>query len=487
MSIVDPAFLLFALPAMAVLYHLSRAIRGLDLQLVLIFVFSTVVYLLFGVFASAVLLATIVVTYALSWAIALAEGREALRRACLAGVIVFNVGCLVLVKYHMVWLGGFKTWLQDGLGFAFIVPLGLSYFTIQQIGFAFDVFRRRTAPPGPVDYASYVIFFPQLAAGPIVRYRQFKAQLDEVRAGMPAAKWEGRLARGLTWFAIGAFKKAVIAEEMFRLIAPYYNLASAGEGSAVTSLITGLGATLALYFDFSGYSDMAIGIGLMFGLKLPVNFNAPFRFAHMRRFDRHWHVTFHEFLRDNVFVPLAGKNPSLLRRGAVIGLIYVLVILWHSPQLIYALWGLGAVLVLAFKLVFRQALATPAGRVADYAVSLAFLISACAVFVAPSWTAASGVMTTLFTVGPGFDLVFSHPAQTVWRLVLLGAVFVLLPFEIPTHALFGGEREADMRRLFGVTIPSWSPNAGWAAMTIALLLASLWRAHDLREVVYFTF
>jgi alginate O-acetyltransferase complex protein AlgI len=486
MSIIDPAFLMLALPLMAVLYHLVRGVQGLNLQVWLIFIFSAVIYALFGLFASAVLAATVIVTY-LGSALIARSTNTLTRRIALTATIVFNVSCLVLVKYHTLFLADFKVWLETGPSINLIVPLGLSFFTIQQIGYAFDVYRRRVELPSVVDFASFVIFFPQLAAGPIVRYRSFRNQIDEIRAGLTPEKWDGRLARGLTWFAIGAFKKAVLAEEMFTLIMPYYNLAAIGEGSAFTSLITILGATVGLYFDFSGYADMAIGIGLMFGLKLPINFNAPFRFQHMRRIDRYWHITFHDFLRDTVFVPLCGQNPGTARKIGVAALVFVLVVFWHSPEPVYGLIGLSAAILFALKIWMRSFLQTSAGQSVDYAVTFGVFICACGLLVAPNWAAAQGIFGHMTSIDQGIDYVFVHPAHSVSQLVLLGAVFLALPFEVPTHALFGGDRLARLRRFGFLQVPEWRPNLIWGSLTIGLLLISFSRAQSLREVLYFGF
>ena len=187
---------------------------------------------------------------------------------------------------------------------AVLLPLGISFFTFQQIAYLVDTHRDATRRTGLLDYALFVAFFPQLIAGPIVHHREM---LGQFAARRPRARVAPEVLLGLSIFAVGLFKKSVLADG----VAPYSDtaFALAGAGAALDLLYAWSGAlayTLQLYFDFSGYSDMAIGLGLLFGIRLPLNFDSPYRSTGIIEFWRRWHMTLSRFLRDYLYFPLGG-------------------------------------------------------------------------------------------------------------------------------------------------------------------------------------
>ena len=227
-------------------------------------------------------------------------------------------GLLTLgVTFNLCLLGYFKYrgWLLGEVGeiagtaftlAATTLPLAISFYTFQQISYLVDVWRNRGREYDLLRYATYVTFFPQLIAGPIVRHHELIPQfaLDPMREGL----WE-RLGRGSVLFCIGLCKKVLIADSLAEIVDPAYaSAATDGALTFSTAWLTAFAFSWQIYFDFSGYSDMAIGLALMFGYRLPVNFNAPYRSQSLQEVWQRWHMTLSRFLRDYLFMPLGAKQ-----------------------------------------------------------------------------------------------------------------------------------------------------------------------------------
>jgi len=224
-----------------------------------------------------------------------------------------------------------------------ILPVGISFYTFHTISYIVDVFHGRIhATKNIWEYFTYVSLFSQLVAGPIVRFRQIEDDLDHIDRSLP----EDYVAKGVGFFAVGMVKKVIVADSIAQVINPmlssYTMLSTAGAWS------TALGYTYQLYYDFSGYSDMAIGLGYLFGIRIPQNFNAPYQALGIRDFWRRWHISLSSWLRDYLYIPLGGG-----RRGATrtqINLIVTMFLggLWHGANWTFVVWGLyhGVLLIL---------------------------------------------------------------------------------------------------------------------------------------------
>jgi D-alanyl-lipoteichoic acid acyltransferase DltB (MBOAT superfamily) len=217
------------------------------------------------------------------------------------------------------------------------LPLAISFCTFLQVAYLVDCARGEARPPRFLDYSLFVVYFPHLIAGPIVHHSELLPQFERDEGKPPIAS---RLASGSALFAAGLFKKAVLADG----VAPFANsvFASADAGGTVTFVDGWVGAlayTLQLYFDFSGYSDMALGISLMFGVQLPLNFDSPYQARNIIDFWRRWHITLSRFLRDYVYVSLGGNRKGHARRYANLMITMVLGGLWHGAGINFVLWG----------------------------------------------------------------------------------------------------------------------------------------------------
>lgn len=225
------------------------------------------------------------------------------------------------------------------------LPLAISFFTFTQIAYQVDIYYNKISRCSIMDYGFFVLFFPHLIAGPIVRHHEILPQLPNVeRRILPQ-----NIAVGLTVFLFGLFKKVLLADTLAPLGNAVFNAAAAGEAPNLILAWGGaLAYTLQLYFDFSGYSDMAIGLGFLFGVRLPINFNSPYKARSVVDFWRRWHISLSRFLKDYLYIPLGGNRCGNVR--TYFNLIVTMVIggIWHGAGWMFVFWGAlhGALLLI---------------------------------------------------------------------------------------------------------------------------------------------
>jgi len=218
-----------------------------------------------------------------------------------------------------------------------ILPLAISFYTFQQIAYVVDAYRGLTAEYKPIHYALFVTFFPQLIAGPIVHHREMLPQFMSPGAMRPRLE---NLAIGGSIFAIGLFKKVVLADGVAQYSTPVFSAVHSGADPSFFLAWGGaLAYTMQLYFDFSGYSDMAIGGARLFGVQLPINFNSPYRATNISEFWRRWHMTLSRFLRDYIYIPLGGNRAGWSRRYVNLMATMLLGGLWHGAGWTFVIWG----------------------------------------------------------------------------------------------------------------------------------------------------
>jgi alginate O-acetyltransferase complex protein AlgI len=280
----------------------------------------------------------LVVSVVLNWGLAALYHKRP-RKAMIVAGVGLNLAIIGFFKYTNFFVGTLALYLgRPFRPWDIILPLGISFFTFQQISYIVDL-HQRSAPAYPFHkYALYVIFFPQLIAGPIVRHNEIIDQygLDPCREGI-----HERLARGLGLLAVGLFKKVILADKMAETATWLFKMAAAGHSlSFYESWLAAGTYALQIYYDFSGYSDMAIGLGALFGFTIPQNFNAPYRAVSVRDFWRRWHMTLSRFLRDYLYIPLGGNRFGLRRQMAAVLITMGLGGLWHGAGWTFVVWGL---------------------------------------------------------------------------------------------------------------------------------------------------
>ncbi len=209
---------------------------------------------------------------------------------------------------------------------AIVLPIGISFFTFQKTAFLVDVYQGKVQRFDLLNYALFVTFFPQLIAGPIVHHAEMMPQFARRRP----VTW-ANVALALTYFTIGLAKKVLIADTAALYASPEFNAVAMGDHlPMLTAWRVALAYTVQLYFDFSAYSDMAIGIGQLFGINLPINFNSPYKSLSVAEFWRRWHITLSRFLRDYLYIPLGGNRRGQVRRYVNLFITMLLGGIWHG-------------------------------------------------------------------------------------------------------------------------------------------------------------
>lgn len=251
--------------------------------------------------------------------------------------LLFNLGMLGYFKYTDFMIENVNALFNTSYTLKnILLPLGISFFTFQQLAFVVDTYKNKGRLPKFLDYCNFVTFFPQLIAGPIVLPEEMLPQFEDKANRNPRAK---NLFDGIFIFSVGLAKKVIIADSIavfanagYNLDLPHYTMAEAW--------LISLSYTFQLYFDFSGYCDMAIGIGKMFNINLPLNFNAPYRATNFQDFWRRWHMTLNRFLTQYVYIPLGGSRRKEVRVYFNIGLVFLISGIWHGAGWTFVVWGI---------------------------------------------------------------------------------------------------------------------------------------------------
>lgn len=257
------------------------------------------------------------------------------RKTLLITGIVINLGLLGYFKYTDFFLENWNGIFDSNIPLPHIaLPLAISFFTFQQIAYLVDSYRNECREYDLLNYAVFVTFFPQLIAGPIVHHKEMMPQFSRTYNLVKNYK---NIALGLFIFSIGLFKKVVIADT-------FATWATNGFDHAETltffeAWATSLSYTFQLYFDFSGYTDMAIGAALLFNIKLPINFNSPYKATSIQDFWRRWHITLSRFLRDYLYIPLGGNRAGRYRNYFNLFTVFLLGGLWHGASWMFVIWG----------------------------------------------------------------------------------------------------------------------------------------------------
>ncbi|WP_299412228.1 MBOAT family protein [Acaryochloris sp. IP29b_bin.148] len=259
------------------------------------------------------------------------------KRLLIAGIGV-NLALLGYFKYANFFVETVNGLLATNFNLnQVILPLAISFFTFQQIAYLVDVYRDTAKKYSFFDYSLFVGFFPQLIAGPIVHHDQLIPQFNNPKVSQFNAR---NMAIGLTIFCLGLGKKVLIADSISVYATPVFEMASQGTSTTfVAAWIAAFAYSLQLYFDFSGYSDMAIGIARMFNIKLPLNFYSPYKAKNISDFWRRWHITLSGFLRDYLYIPLGGSRMGIVRRNINLMVTMLLGGLWHGAGWTFVFWG----------------------------------------------------------------------------------------------------------------------------------------------------
>lgn len=460
MSFAGLAFLFFFLPVVLVGYYcFPRRWRN---------VFLLAANLVFYGWGEPWFLPIILVTAVANWLIGrrIAACAEAgTRRLWLGAALVLDLGLLVVFKYTGFLLDTMG--LGQALAKPLPLPLGISFYTFQVISYVVDVYRK-TAPAekSVVSFATYMTFFPQLIAGPIVRYEELRGQL--------AARQEtwNKIANGFCLLMIGLGKKMLLANPMGQL---WEGLRALPDGIGLLGAWTGAAAfTMQIYFDFSGYSDMARGLGSMFGFDIPVNFRYPYAAQSIKEFWRRWHITLSQWFRDYVYIPLGGSRCGTARTFVNLFIVWALTGLWHGAAWNYVLWGLYYFVLLTAERLIGETRLARIPRALRHILTMALVMLGWVLFAIEDFGALAGYLHAMFTLSGG--VIGAQAAVWVLSYLPLFLVAVLASLPIAARVV---QRHEEMR------LVQWGAPV-WCLLLLAASCAAL-VAQSYNPFLYFRF
>jgi D-alanyl-lipoteichoic acid acyltransferase DltB (MBOAT superfamily) len=425
------------------------------------------------------------------------------RRRRIVGMtgVAINLAALCYFKYANFLIDNVSALTGSPLPYANIVlPLGISFFTFQQIAYLVDVMRGAPVERDIVSYTLFVSFFPHLIAGPLVHHAEMIPQFKRGRHGRSSVL----AARGFSIFVAGLLKKVLVADNLAQFATPVFVHLDAGGGvTASWAWLATLDYTLQIYFDFSGYSDMAIGLALMFGIRLPVNFRSPYKSLSIIDFWRRWHITLSRFLRDYLYIPLGGNRLGKARRYLNLLITMLLGGLWHGAGWNFLIWGGLHGFYLGINHLWRGAVGVGSGRgllrVLSWAVTFAAVVIAWVFFrastVGGAWRALKGLAglppDQAVYVPSGIVRVMDLPILVgVQMSLLIGAcataLALICALALPNVPQIFRYREYRRAPEQGSPI-RWKPDAIWAmvvALAFAISLFAMWQR---MEFLYFQF
>lgn len=436
------------------------------------------------------IVATVVVNYSFSLRIQhLAQRAAGSARIMLAVAVALNLALLAYFKYRNFFVDN----VNDLTGanwpiISLVLPLAISFHTFQQIAYLVDSSRCKVDQPTLIDYGLFVLFFPQLIAGPIVHHWQLLPQFRETRF----YRFDyACFAAGLTFFVLGLAKKLLLADPLATVADPIFNAATTSPPTLAESWVGVIAYGLGLYFDFAGYSDMAIGLARMFGIRLPYNFDSPYRATSIIDFWRRWHITLSNWLRDYLYVPLGGNRHGKARRYLNLVITMLLGGLWHGAAWTFVVWGLlhGFYLIVnhGWHALRVRASIGPLPSVVAWPLTLAAVAFGWVFFRSPTFEHAQAMIEGLAgmnghseavtaVIGPGKGL----------TLVIALAIALLMP---NTQSMIDRSRSnaaSEDRAVWG-RIVRWQPTLAWAAVAGMLFVLALTQMSTRREFVYFQF
>lgn len=327
-------FIFIFLPLTLIGWYGLNHCRHYELAKIFLAGMSLWFYGYFNFYYLAIILSSIAVNYLLSFALTFAKSGRARHVGLFAG-IVFNLGLLFYFKYYDFFIENINLAFHADFTLKHILlPLGISFFTFQQLSFIIDRCTERAEHYSLVNYVTFVTFFPQLIAGPIVLYKEMIPQFEDTSNRNFRAD---NFSRGIVLFVIGLGKKVLLADVL--ALAVNYGFAQTFSLDTPSTILVILAYTFEIYFDFSGYSDMAMGLGRMFNIILPVNFNSPYRACSVKELWQRWHMTLSRFFITYVYIPLGGSKKGKLRTVLNTIIVFFLSGLWHGAAWTYVAWG----------------------------------------------------------------------------------------------------------------------------------------------------
>ena len=425
----------------------------------------------------------------------LSEGRiksQDIKKKVLTFGILCNVGLLCYYKYLNFFIDNVNNIFQLYLGtWDLILPLGISFFTFTQIAFLVDTYHKKSYELNFLNYVLFVTFFPHLIAGPIIHHKEMMPQFDSLRNKV--VSWKN-IYRGLFLFSVGLFKKVIIADGFSAISIAGFDKATTL--NFIEAWTTSLSYTIQLYFDFSGYTDMALGLSLLFNIMLPINFNSPYKALDIADFWRRWHITLSRFLREYIYFPLGGshRKESITYRNLLI--VFSICGLWHGAGWHFIFWGfLNGLALVVHRIWRRNGIIIP--KIASWAITFNFVNFCWIFFRAKDWADATKVIKGMLAInglalptklqhltphvthylsnlGIKFTVGWNENLSAVLTLRAIPLLFIVLVIS----ALMPNSQDLEKKLI---------PTYYYSATIILLLWVALGSMNKVSEFLYFTF
>jgi len=423
-----------------------------------------------------IIVCSILVNYALSQMM-LANEKKIIRLPLMLLGLGLNLGVLFYFKYHDFFADNMNAFFGTNFAlYRLALPLGISFFTFQQLSYVIDSYRRTVPRYNILDYALFVTFFPQLVAGPIVLHSEIVPQFADKKNRHFNFD---NFAPGLYAFALGLFKKVIVADTFG--IAVEAGFADALSLNTIEAWFVAIGYTLQLYFDFSGYCDVATGVGLMFNIKIPLNFNSPYKSMNIREFWQRWHITLSRFLTSYIYFPLGGSRKGMVRTCINLMIVFLASGLWHGAGWLFLLWGLmhGAASVL-YRIFRKQYDALHPAL--QWILTFGFVIVAWVFFRATSMADALAIVKSMLMMdfGPIRDSITSAFALPGGIRPGYNAIFMMIWYVLSLFACLGMKNTYEKTMAFKPTLLN-------AFMTVILILYVTLSLSNVSVFLYFNF
>ncbi len=499
-------FLLLFFPAAYLGFLIIHRVGGWRAVYPYLAAVSLAFYAHWSVLLVGVLATSVVFNYSIANALIELREKRLLAKTMLLTAVVANVGALGYFKYTNFFIDTVNSVAGTGINhFDLILPVGISFYTFIQIGFLIEAYNGSAERPTFDRYALFATFFPCVTAGPLVLQSEMFGQMGD-RDDRAFSSW--RVMVGITIFCMGLFKKVVFADT----IAPYADqvfvgVAAGGGVDFLTAWVGSLSYTLQLYFDFSGYSDMAVGLGYLFGIKLPLNFNSPLKATSISDFWRRWHITMTRFFTNFVFTPVAMKNTRKalanghgpIRRYLVaaawpVTLTFLVAGIWHGAGWMMVIYGLVHGLALAVNRGWMEFEMPTLPPVVAWMLTMSVVVSALVIFRAPDLATAGQILSSMWGVslfygGAGaVNLVHLDFAWALPLILLLGTIVLVLPNSQEILRSYWvssdpqpSEEPTFLRRLL------WTATPNWASVTAVVLVIAVASIKGYSTFLYYQF
>jgi alginate O-acetyltransferase complex protein AlgI len=425
------------------------------------------------------LLASVAFNYGIGLLLISVQLRPVARLAALTAGVAGDLLVLGIFKYAGFLAANLNALFSTGFTVDILLPVGISFYTFTQIAFLVDACRGKVAHYALPHYALFVTYFPHLIAGPILHHKDMIPQFEAAESKRPSAHL---ILCGLIIFAIGLFKKTGLADGIQPLVILAFG---PNPPSFDQAWIGALAYTFQLYFDFSGYSDMAIGISLMFGIFLPLNFNSPYKALSIIDFWRRWHMTLSQFLRDYLYIPLGGNRHGPILRYVNLMITMLLGGLWHGASWTFVIWGAlhGAYLCVNHAWNnYGPAIGPRYERAASFA---AFMLTFLAVVVAWVFFRADSLASAISVLSKMADpgrIIFGR--GEIADSVFIGVYAVIAWFAPNTQAIMGYDHA---KRTVGAALDAWPRRRAFIYATAAVLAFGILGIQQHSEFIYFRF